>query len=149
MSNTDQEEIQARVDPEVEGPKLEDLEEGTDFAELLRGQGTNKLQFAYKGKRWTFKYIEVNWQTHFRIVEESYFMAKKADPVTGKVTEEQDFDLKSYYEDIFMEAIVEGPGSQGVTRPMLRELDSFVIQKLVNVVPAPKLQDELYEVKKA
>ncbi len=127
---------------------LEDLEEGTDFTELFKATGTSKLSFGHNGKRWSFTYKHMTWQEHFELMQRYWITKTVIDDESGKSVEEPFFDSARYYEDAFMLAIIEGPGKQGVTRQMLRQLDSEIIQKLVNCVPSPSLTSQLVEIKK-
>ena len=138
-------------DPELVTPKetpLEDLEEGTDFTELFKATGTNELSFRHNGKRWRFTYKNMTWQEHFDLVQQYWVTKTVIDADTGKAVEEPFFDAARYYEDAFMVAIIDGPGRQAITRQMLRQLDSEIIQKLVNCVPGPSLTSSLVEIKK-
>ncbi len=127
---------------------LEDLEEGTDFTELFKETGNNELSFRHKGKRWAFTFKNMTWQEHFELMQKHWTTRTVVDLESDKVVEEPYFDAARYYEDCFMLAIIQGPGKQGVTRQMLRQLDSPIIQKLVNCVPEPSLTSSLVEIKK-
>lgn len=120
---------------------------GVNIEALMKNRGQREFKFAMKGQEWVFKMQELSWGRHLQIIEECWYLAPN---VEDPRQVDRKFDLPKYYEDVLMDVIVELPDGSSPTRPVLRQLSSPVITKLITsgFVPSPLLNDEAEEVKK-
>ena len=136
--------------PEVKEVIVEEVkEDDDDITALFKSTSVEKFSFVVKGKRYKWTYRHITWQEHFKCVEDGYVVKTWQDEVTGFPKEETVFEAARYYEDVFMLALQTGPGGCLITRQILRQLDSPVIQRLTTIVPSPKMGEDLAEAKKA
>lgn len=144
MADTQPNEVAQPEKPE----EVEVIEDGSDISTLFKSTKIEKFNFVQGGKRWHWTYRHMSWAEHFKCVEDGYVVKTWTDEVTGFPREDTVFEAAKYYEDALMLALQTGPGGCGITRPILRQLDSKVIQRLIEIVPSPKMGEDLAEAKK-